>query len=72
MTLTTAPEIAFELGDPSSFAGLTIVPLLPAAEPRAEYIGLDEALARGLAVTEVDAAGDVEAVLGAVLAVHRR
>ena len=62
MTLTTA-TIAFELGEPGSFAGLTVVPLFPAAEPRAEYVGLDEALARGLAVTEVDADGDVEALL---------
>jgi hypothetical protein len=63
MALTTTPRNAFELGEPAAFAGLTIVPLYPAAEPRAEYVGLDEALARGLAVTEVDAAGAVEALL---------
>jgi ARG and Rhodanese-Phosphatase-superfamily-associated Protein domain len=56
-------SLPFELGEPRSFAGLTLVPLYPTAEPRAEYVGLDEAAAGGLAVTEVNEAGIVESLL---------
>jgi hypothetical protein len=53
----------FELGEPRSFRGLTLVPLYPAAEPVADYIGLDEAAAGGLTISEVDEAGTVESLL---------
>ena len=59
-TLTT-PTLAlpFELGEPRSFGGLTILPLYP-QRSSVEYIGLDEALARGLEILEVDEHGVVE------------
>src|SRR3954463_2264114 len=47
------------LGEPHSFAGLALIPLLAAAEPQLEYVGLNEGLARGLQITEVDDAGSV-------------
>src|SRR4051812_34374267 len=58
-----SPSLPFELGESYSFAGLTIVPLFPSAPPRAEYVGLDEAAATGLVVTEVDESGAVETLL---------
>src|SRR5262245_24788588 len=64
MQTTTAPTtLPFELGEARSFGRLTIVPLYPASPPTAEYVGLDEASANGLAVTEVDEAGAVETLL---------
>ena len=57
--LAPPQSLPFELGDPAAFGGLALVPLFPAAEPRLDYIGLDEAVASGLAVTEVDEAGSV-------------
>ena len=59
-TYVAPPQsLPFELGDPTAFGGLALVPLFSAADPRLEYIGLDEAAASGLAVTEVDEAGSV-------------
>src|SRR4051794_7762996 len=54
--------VPFDLGDPASFGGLTLIPLFPAAEPRLEYIGLDEGIAGGLAVTELDEAGSISSL----------
>src|SRR6478752_9044269 len=62
MQTQTAP-LPFELGEVRSFGGLTLVPLYPAVPPRADYVGLDEATAGGLVVTEVDEAGSVESLL---------
>jgi hypothetical protein len=61
MSIYTAPSrpLPFELGAPVAFGGLALVPLLLTAEPRLEYLGLDEAMARGLAVTEVNEGGSV-------------
>jgi hypothetical protein len=53
--LTPAPQ----LGDPVRARGIAVVPLFPQSSPIARYVTLDEALALGLRVTEVDAAGDV-------------
>lgn len=39
--------LPFGLGEPRSFAGLTIVPLYPEPDPVADYVGLDEAVAAG-------------------------
>jgi hypothetical protein len=55
----TSQPLPFELGDPIAFGGLALVPLFPSTEPRLDYVGLDEAMAQGLAVTEVDEAGSV-------------
>jgi hypothetical protein len=56
-------QLPFTLGEPRQFAGLALVPLHAAREPRLEYVGLDEGLARGLQVTEVDDAGSVGTLL---------
>ncbi len=59
-TLTTPTQsLPSELGEPRSFAGLTILPLYPQSSS-VEYIGLDEAVARGLEILEVDEHGVVE------------
>jgi hypothetical protein len=61
-TLTPSKQsLPFELGEPRSFAGLTILPLYPQSAS-VEYIGLDEAVARGLEILEVDEHGVVEAL----------
>jgi hypothetical protein len=61
MTSHTADtkELAFNLGTPSAFGALALIPLFAAQEPQLEYVGLDEGLARGLRVTELDDAGSV-------------
>jgi hypothetical protein len=59
-TLSNPPQsLPFELGEPRSFAGLTIFPLYPQSSS-VEYLGLDEAVARGLQILEVDEEGVVE------------
>lgn len=65
MQTNPAPSASppFELGEPRSHAGLTIVPLYATTAPRADYVGLDEATATGLTVTELDEAGAVETLL---------
>ena len=60
---TQTQSLPFQLGEPRSFGGLTLVPLFPSGAPEAEYVGLDEAVARGLAIHEVDEAGAVELLL---------
>ncbi len=57
--LAPPAPLPFEPGDPIAFGGLALVPLFSVAEPRLDYVGLDEAMDRGLAVTEVDEAGSV-------------
>ena len=60
MTTASPPSrLPFELVDPISFGGLALVPLLLTDEPRRSYLGLDEAMANGLAITEVDEVGSV-------------
>jgi ARG and Rhodanese-Phosphatase-superfamily-associated Protein domain len=61
-SLAPSTSLPFDLGEPRSFRGLTIVPL-SAAEPRLDYVGLDEAAAGGLVVTELSEAGSVETLL---------
>jgi hypothetical protein len=53
----SSSSLPFELGETRSFKGLTIVPLFAGAAAQAEYVGLDEAAASGLTVTEVSEAG---------------
>ena len=63
-TLTASPaSLPFELGEPHSFRGLTVVPLFPTVDCKLEYLGLDEALAGGLSVTEATESGDVNSLL---------
>ncbi len=59
MTTLTSLNTVFTLGESSSFGGLALVPIFPSHEPQLEYVGLDEASAAGLAVTEISDAGAV-------------
>jgi hypothetical protein len=54
--------LAFRLGEPVSHARLTVVPLFATEEPGFEFVSLEEALAAGLSVEEVDEAGVVESI----------
>ena len=56
MTPTSTP---FQLGDPVTYRGIVVTPVFPALDPRASYITLDEALPRGLVITETSDAGSV-------------
>ena len=60
---THTQALPFQLGEPRSHRGLAIYPLYPAEAPTTEYVGLDEAVAGGLTVPEVDEAGAVELLL---------
>jgi hypothetical protein len=51
--------IPARLGQPVSYDALTVVPLFATERPRLEFVSLDEALAGGLSVEEVDDAGAV-------------
>ncbi len=48
-----------QLGEPRTHRGIVITPLFPRQAPVAAYLTLDEALPRGLTITEVSDAGDV-------------
>ena len=48
-----------QLGEPREHRGIVITPLFPLQAPVAAYLTLDEALPRGLLITEVSDAGDV-------------
>jgi len=61
-TIPATGALPFELGEPRSFRALTLVPLFPAREPLLEYVGLDEAIARGLTVSEIGEEGVVGAL----------
>ena len=54
MTLDT-----FQLGEPVEHRGIVVAPLFPRHDPVATYITLDEALPRGLRITETSDSGDV-------------
>ena len=54
----TVPH-AFQLGDPMERRGIVVIPLFPRRDPIAVYLTLDEALPRGLRVTETSEAGTV-------------
>ena len=49
----------FQLGEAVEHRGIVIAPLFPRRDPVASYITLDEALPRGLTITEIDDAGAV-------------
>jgi len=62
-SIAAPPQLPFSLGTPSTFRGLTVIPLFPDSESTLEYVGLDEAVAYGLEITEVDLAGSVNDLL---------
>jgi hypothetical protein len=63
MTTHTAHRtLPFELGEPRSFGSLTVVPLF-GPQPALEYVGLDEAVVRGLVIRELGDGGTVETVV---------
>lgn len=49
----------FRLGDPVEHRGIVVTPLFPTGDAVADYITLDEALPRGLVITETSDAGSV-------------
>ena len=57
--MTSTSPFTFQLGDPVEHRGIVITPLFPARDPVAAYITLDEALPRGLTITEMSDAGSV-------------
>src|SRR3954447_6766665 len=57
--MTTTLDLPFQLGQPQRQAGVTLWPLFPLHDPVCDYVSLDEALAKGLEIIEVDEAGDV-------------
>ncbi len=57
--MTPTTPFTFQLGDPVEHRGIVITPLFPARDPVAAYITLDEALPRGLSITEISDAGSV-------------
>jgi hypothetical protein len=48
-----------QIGDPLEHRGIVVTPLFPRRDPVAEYATLDEALADGLRIREVDESGSV-------------
>src|SRR5215210_8121717 len=55
--------VPFTFDTPQRFESLWLVPLFAADEPRAEYLGLDEAVAGGLVVRKVDEQGAVNSLV---------
>ena len=49
----------YEFGEPRTFRGLTLIPLFHAEGQEFEYVGLDEAVSRGVETTEVGSEGIV-------------
>src|SRR6266498_3831610 len=56
---TKQTQIPIQLGEPVEHRGVIVAPLFPREQPRADYLTLEEALALGFRVAEVDAAGMV-------------
>jgi hypothetical protein len=57
--MTTTLDLPFQLGQPQQAGGITMTPLFPLQDPVCDYVSLDEALAGGLQISEVNEAGDV-------------
>ena len=49
----------FQLGEPVEHRGIVVTPLFPRQDPVARYVTLDEALPRGLRITETSESGSV-------------
>lgn len=52
-------DSVFQLGEAVEHRGIVVTPLFPRGDPLAPYVTLDEALPRGLSVTETSTAGSV-------------
>jgi len=61
--MTTKTKHPIQLGDPIEHCAIVVAPLFPRSDPRAQYLTLDQAVALGFTVTEVDAAGSVPELL---------
>ena len=48
------PSFRFQLGEPVDHRGIVLAPLFPLRDPVARYATLDDALARGLEITEIN------------------
>ena len=57
--MTTTLDLPFQLGQPQQHPGVSLWPLFPLRDPVCDYVSLDEALAGGLYISDVDEAGDV-------------
>src|SRR4051812_44653408 len=57
--MTTTLDLPFQLGQPQQAGAITMTPLFPLRDPVCDYVSLDEALAGGLDISEVNEAGDV-------------
>ena len=55
----TVIDNLIQIGEPVEHRGIVIAPLFPTRDPVAAYVTLDEALAQGLRISEVDEAGTV-------------
>jgi len=53
----------FQLGEPVEHRGIVVTPLFPRRNPVAPYVTLDEALPRGLRITETSESGSVPELL---------
>ncbi len=53
------PLDTFQLGEPVEHRGIVVTPLFPRRDPVADYVTLDEALPRGLKITETSDSGSV-------------
>lgn len=56
-------EQSIQLGEPVEHRGVVIAPLYPRADPKAEYVTVEEALPLGFRITEIDATGSVPELL---------
>jgi ARG and Rhodanese-Phosphatase-superfamily-associated Protein domain len=61
--MTNSTKFPIQLGEPVEHRGVVIAPLFPRADPRAEYLTLEQAAPLGFHVTEIDAAGSVPELL---------
>jgi hypothetical protein len=57
------PLETFQLGEPVEHRGIVVTPLFPRRDPVATYVTLDEALPRGLRITETSHSGTVPELL---------